>query len=182
MKEKETLEQSVQDQNDTIESLEKQLSQAKENEKLLIMYPDLNGPVNSQLNGMPTIFFFFKRVWLSGKNKKVVFTSGTSNVCFHGVCTNAFVVGTGDIALDMENQVKANMRRIMALEEQNATLRKSITKVIETQSRAPKEVNISKNCIPKSEQTNRMSVNIAWRQSWTASYYKVYAKNKKAQK
>ena len=38
--------------------------------------------------------------------------------------------GTGDIAVDMENQVKANMMRIQVLEEQNEGLRRSITKVL----------------------------------------------------
>ena len=50
-KDKELLEQSVQDLNDNINDLEKQINQAKENEKLLIMYPDLNGPVNPDISG-----------------------------------------------------------------------------------------------------------------------------------
>ena len=41
--------------------------------------------------------------------------------------------GTGDIAVDMENQVKANSLRIHVLEEQNATLRKTITKMLQAQ-------------------------------------------------
>lgn len=42
-------------------------------------------------------------------------------------------IGTGDIALDMENQVKANAIRIQVLEEQNEGLRNSITKVMSLQ-------------------------------------------------
>ena len=50
--------------------------------------------------------------------------------------------GTGDIVVDMENQVKANSMRIMVLEEQNGALRNSIAKVLETQRRGPREVSI----------------------------------------
>ena len=47
-------------------------------------------------------------------------------------CVGLFFLppGTGDIAVDMENQVKANMMRIQVLEEQNEGLRRSITKVL----------------------------------------------------
>ena len=56
----------------------------------------------------------------------------------------SFVVykGTGDIVIDMENQVKANSMRIMVLEEQNGALRNSIAKVLDTQKRGPREVSI----------------------------------------
>ncbi len=53
------------------------------------------------------------------------------------------VSGTGDIALDMENQVKANSARIAVLEEQNAALRNSITKVLYAQQKGPKQVQLS---------------------------------------
>ena len=49
-------------------------------------------------------------------------------------------LGTGDVVVDMESQVKANSMRIMVLEEQNGALRNSIAKVLETQKRGPKEV------------------------------------------
>jgi hypothetical protein len=39
-------------------------------------------------------------------------------------------LGTGDIAIDMENQVKANAMRIQVLEEQNEGLRNSDCKGI----------------------------------------------------
>jgi len=42
-------------------------------------------------------------------------------------------LGTGDIAIDMENQVKANAMRIQVLEEQNEGLRNSITKIVSLQ-------------------------------------------------
>jgi len=42
-------------------------------------------------------------------------------------------LGTGDIAIDMENQVKANAMRIQVLEEQNENLRNSITKIVSLQ-------------------------------------------------
>lgn len=41
--------------------------------------------------------------------------------------------GTGDIAIDMENQVQANAMRIQVLEEQNEGLRNSITKIVSLQ-------------------------------------------------
>ncbi len=43
------------------------------------------------------------------------------------------VTGTGDITVDMENQVKANSLRIKILEDQNAGLRNSITKMLQSQ-------------------------------------------------
>ena len=42
-------------------------------------------------------------------------------------------LGTGDIVLDMENQVKANNVRIELLEKQNDGLRNSITKLMNMQ-------------------------------------------------
>ena len=42
-------------------------------------------------------------------------------------------LGTGDIAIDMENQVKANAMRIQVLEGQNEGLRNSITKIVSLQ-------------------------------------------------
>lgn len=50
-------------------------------------------------------------------------------------------LGTGDIVFDMENQVKANTIRIQVLEEQNETLRNSVSKVLNLQQdRAPPKV------------------------------------------
>jgi hypothetical protein len=40
------------------------------------------------------------------------------------------VPGTGDLVLDMENQVKANTMRIQVLEQQNDGLQRSITKMM----------------------------------------------------
>ena len=52
VREKDALEQSIQELNDNIKELEKQNEDMKENKKLLIMYPDLNGPVNPDISGM----------------------------------------------------------------------------------------------------------------------------------
>ena len=41
--------------------------------------------------------------------------------------------GTGDLAVDMENQVKANSVRIQILEEQNLKLRNTVTKMLQRQ-------------------------------------------------
>ena len=50
------------------------------------------------------------------------------------ICHNHyFSAGTGDIVTDMENQVKANTVRIQVLEEQNETLRNSVSKVLSLQ-------------------------------------------------
>ena len=38
--------------------LQNQISEAKENEKLLILYPDLNGPVNPDISGGSFLFNF----------------------------------------------------------------------------------------------------------------------------
>ena len=50
-------------------------------------------------------------------------------------------LGTGDIVLDMENQVKANNVRIELLEKQNDGLRNSITKLMnmQQQQQAPQQ-------------------------------------------
>ena len=45
------MEQSVQELNDNIKELEKRVEETNENKKLLIMYPDLNGPVNPDIGG-----------------------------------------------------------------------------------------------------------------------------------
>lgn len=53
--------------------------------------------------------------------------------------------GTGDIATDMENQVKANIMRIQVLEDLNERLRRSITKVLS----AGLGTSASSNSVPK---------------------------------
>ncbi|XP_033747469.1 coiled-coil domain-containing protein 157-like [Pecten maximus] len=89
--EKEQLQDSISKLENSIQTLEHQLEEARERERLMIEYPDLNGPVNRDLQG------------------------------------------TGDIVVDMENQVKANSQRITILEEQNEGLRNSITKIVSIQ-------------------------------------------------
>ncbi|WAR02562.1 CC157-like protein, partial [Mya arenaria] len=83
----ESLEQSITTMDKSICGLNDRLEEAKERERLIVEYPDVNGPVNPDLTG------------------------------------------TGDILLDMENQVKANSIRIQLLETQNEGLRNSITKL-----------------------------------------------------
>ncbi|CAG2195537.1 unnamed protein product [Mytilus edulis] len=90
-REKTELEESITSLQQNINTLETRIQESADRERLMIEYPDLNGPVNPDLNG------------------------------------------TGDIALDMENQVKANAIRIQVLEEQNEGLRNSITKVMSLQ-------------------------------------------------
>ena len=51
-REKDALEQAIQELNHNIKELEKQNEDMNENKKLLIMYPDLNGPVNPDISGM----------------------------------------------------------------------------------------------------------------------------------
>ena len=51
-REKAKMEDSIAELEDSISHLETQLKDAKEKEKLLIEYPDLNGPVNSDFAGM----------------------------------------------------------------------------------------------------------------------------------
>ncbi|KAH3876704.1 hypothetical protein DPMN_000553, partial [Dreissena polymorpha] len=84
---KESLEQSIHTLEVTVSTLSDRLEEAKERERLIVEYPDINGPVNPDLSG------------------------------------------TGDILLDMENQVKANNIRIQLLERQNDGLRNSISKL-----------------------------------------------------
>ncbi|KAK7474482.1 hypothetical protein BaRGS_00034304 [Batillaria attramentaria] len=86
--EKSKLEESISRTEAEIQRLESQLVEAKERERMIIEYPDLNGPVNPDLPG------------------------------------------TGNIVLDMENQVKANTIRMQVLDEQNEGLKRSITKVL----------------------------------------------------
>ncbi len=45
------MEESITELEDGIGQLEKQVQEAKEKEKLLVEYPDLNGPVNRDLAG-----------------------------------------------------------------------------------------------------------------------------------
>lgn len=90
-REKTELEESITCLQQNIDTLENKIQEATERERLMIEYPDLNGPVNPDISG------------------------------------------TGDIAVDMENQVKANAVRIQVLEEQNEGLRNSITKIVSLQ-------------------------------------------------
>ncbi|CAH1802625.1 unnamed protein product [Owenia fusiformis] len=82
------LEDTIDELRSTIRNLEDKLTAAKDRERLILEYPDLNGPVNPDTQG------------------------------------------TGDIAKDMENQVRANAERISLLESQNNGLRKTISKMI----------------------------------------------------
>ena len=54
-KEKEKLEQSIQELEASLGPLEEHVNQAKEREKLLVEYPDLNGPVNPDYEGMQAV-------------------------------------------------------------------------------------------------------------------------------
>jgi hypothetical protein len=49
---KEAVEKSIQELNYTIGVLEDQVQELKEREKLIVEYPDLNGPVNADFTGM----------------------------------------------------------------------------------------------------------------------------------
>ncbi|CAG5122628.1 unnamed protein product [Candidula unifasciata] len=85
--EKLKMQKSMQETEKVIQSFEAELKEAKERERMIVEYPDLNGPVNPDL------------------------------------------LGTGDVAVDMQNQVKANTIRIRLLEEQNQSLSQSIQKL-----------------------------------------------------
>lgn len=61
-KDKDSLEQTIQDLSDNIKELEAQSDRAKENERLLIMYPDLNGPVNPDISGMYASYCTFLHI------------------------------------------------------------------------------------------------------------------------
>ncbi|GFO09866.1 coiled-coil domain-containing protein 157-like isoform x1 [Plakobranchus ocellatus] len=85
--EKKSLAASVKESQEMIRNLESKIEESKERERMIVEYPDLNGPVNPDLSG------------------------------------------TGDIVLDMQNQVKANSIRMKLLEEQNSGLSQSILKL-----------------------------------------------------
>ena len=55
--EKRSLEQSIQETEAQIKAMEEKLVEAKERERLIIEYPDLNGPVNPDLQGTDLSFF-----------------------------------------------------------------------------------------------------------------------------
>lgn len=92
------MQESTNDLQSLIQTLEQTISKAKEQEQLLIEYPDLHGPVNAGIRG------------------------------------------TGDLAQDMDNQVRANTVRIRLLEEQNTRLRKTITKVLRSRKENAEQV------------------------------------------
>ncbi|KAK3781665.1 hypothetical protein RRG08_043576 [Elysia crispata] len=89
--EKKSLAESIKESQDMITELGMKLDESKERERMIVEYPDLNGPVNPDLSG------------------------------------------TGDILLDMQNQVKANSIRMRLLEEQNSGLNHSILKLTNLQ-------------------------------------------------
>ncbi|XP_045171608.2 coiled-coil domain-containing protein 157-like isoform X2 [Mercenaria mercenaria] len=100
---KESLEQSITTLETTVESLNDKLEEAKERERLIVGYPDINGPVNPDISG------------------------------------------TGDILLDMENQIRANIVRIQLLETQNDGLRNSVRKLQAMQQEQPEYVEEEDN-------------------------------------
>lgn len=51
MADKESLEQSIDTLQVTVNSLNDKLEEAKERERLIVEYPDVNGPVNKDLIG-----------------------------------------------------------------------------------------------------------------------------------
>jgi hypothetical protein len=109
-REKKKLEDSKVDLHRELQSTKELLEQVSSEQKLMIEYPDLNGPVNPDIGGNTTfhvaLFLYFS--------------------------LNAFlIIGTGDICQDMQNQVEANSLRIKVLEEQNAALRNSIMKILQ---------------------------------------------------
>ena len=60
-----------------------------------------------------------------------------------------YLIGSGDIAKDMENQVKANSIRIKVLEDQNTKLRQTITKMVTAQSytgKSDNSVSVTQHC------------------------------------
>ncbi|XP_059144278.1 coiled-coil domain-containing protein 157-like isoform X2 [Physella acuta] len=98
-KEKKKLEKSVKAAQESVSALTSELEEAKQRERLIVEYPDLNGPVNSDLHG------------------------------------------SGDIATDMRNQIKANRTRIRLLEEQNESLAQSVKKISNLQNNYKEEPN-----------------------------------------
>ncbi|KAK2191714.1 hypothetical protein NP493_47g04026 [Ridgeia piscesae] len=90
---KEALEGAVRELRGEVREMGRKLEKAKDQERLLVEYPDLNGPVNTDLTG------------------------------------------SGDIVKDMQNQVTANSVRIGLLQQQNAKLQNSISKMIQAQNR-----------------------------------------------
>ena len=50
-RDKSSIEQSLVDLQQDIQQMEKTLQQAKEQQELLLQYPDLNGPVNPDVQG-----------------------------------------------------------------------------------------------------------------------------------
>jgi molybdopterin converting factor small subunit len=66
---KESLEQTITTLETTVQSLNDKLEEAKERERLIVEYPDINGPVNPDLSGMK---YFIKKYtcvceWLIGE-------------------------------------------------------------------------------------------------------------------
>ncbi|XP_013063905.2 coiled-coil domain-containing protein 157-like [Biomphalaria glabrata] len=86
-KEKKLLEKSLKESLATADVLKSQLEEVKERERMILEYPDLNGPINRDYQG------------------------------------------SGDIATDMNNQIRANQIRIQLLEDQNETLTESVKKI-----------------------------------------------------
>lgn len=54
-KEKKKLEKSVRTAQESVSALKSELDEAKQRERLIVEYPDLNGPVNTDLHGKGSI-------------------------------------------------------------------------------------------------------------------------------
>uniref|UniRef100_A0A8C3WLC5 Coiled-coil domain containing 157 n=1 Tax=Catagonus wagneri TaxID=51154 RepID=A0A8C3WLC5_9CETA len=102
--EKQGLEQTTTDLRLTISELEQQLVELRERERLLVAFPDLHGPVETQIQkGRP------EGVW----------------------CQIMCPTGSGNITDDMERQVQANHIRIRVLQEENGRLQSMLSKIRE---------------------------------------------------
>ncbi|XP_057602195.1 coiled-coil domain-containing protein 157 [Hippopotamus amphibius kiboko] len=104
-REKQGLEQATTDLRLTISELERELTELRERERLLVAFPDLHRPVEAQIQ-----------------------SRGPGVVQRQITCVPA---GSGNVTDDMERQVQANNIRIRVLQEENGRLRSMLSKIRE---------------------------------------------------
>lgn len=87
-----------------IDQLHQQIQQMDEREQMLLQYPDLNGPIEHESS---------KMLYLS-------------LLLIHHI----FCLGTNNIIIDMQNQMRTNEIRIDLLRKQNDSLKSSLEKLL----------------------------------------------------
>ncbi|XP_036076853.1 coiled-coil domain-containing protein 157 [Rousettus aegyptiacus] len=131
--EKQGLEQATRDLQLTISELELELVELKEQERLLVAFPDLHRPVEAQIQTAPLCLLGHQPKahpsWHACPLRSCPI--GHKRQPWWDECHQCVPTGSGNVTDDMERQVQANDIRIRVLQEENGRLRSMLSKIRE---------------------------------------------------